>query len=97
MRDLTIKSKVLPGNDIGLGKKDKKSAEGFGEVMKQAVKRVNDMDIEADKAVEKLVTGKVGIHESMIALEKAGISRRLLIEVRNKAMESYREIMRTPI
>jgi flagellar hook-basal body complex protein FliE len=33
----------------------------------------------------------------MIALEKAGISRRLLIEVRNKAMESYREIMRMPI
>jgi flagellar hook-basal body complex protein FliE len=97
MSDLTIKSKVLPGNDISLGKNDKKSAEGFGDVMKQAVKRVNDMDIEADQAVEKLATGKMGIHESMIALEKAGISRKLLIQVRNKALESYREIMRMPI
>ena len=66
-------------------------------MMTQAVKRVNDMDIKADQSVEKLAMGQVGIHESMIALEKAGISRKLLIEVRNKAIDSYREIMRMPI
>lgn len=97
MSDLTIKSKTLPGTDFVHGKTDKKSVEGFGDVMKQAVKRVNDMDVKADQSVQKLAEGQVGIHESMIALEKAGISRRLLIEVRNKAMESYREIMRMPI
>ena len=97
MGDLTIKSKTHLGNDFVQGKTAKKSAGGFGDVMTQAVKRVNDMDIKADQSVEKLAMGQVGIHESMIALEKAGISRRLLIEVRNKALESYREIMRMPI
>lgn len=97
MGDLTIKSKIHPGNDLVQGKTAKKSAGGFGDLMKEAVKRVNDMDIKADQSVEKLAMGQVGIHESMIALEKAGISRRLLIEVRNKAIDSYREIMRMPI
>jgi flagellar hook-basal body complex protein FliE len=40
------------------------------------------------------VTGKAGIHETMIALQKADISLRLLLQIRNKAMDAYREVMR---
>jgi flagellar hook-basal body complex protein FliE len=66
----------------------------FSDVIKQAVKRVNDMEQEADRSVQHLVTGQGGIHETMIALQKADISLRLLLQIRNKAMDAYREVMR---
>jgi len=67
---------------------------GFAEFVKEAVSKVNDMETKADQSVEKLMMGKTGIHETMIALQKADISLRFLLQVRNKAMEAYREIMR---
>jgi flagellar hook-basal body complex protein FliE len=71
-----------------------KSSGGFSDVVKQAIKKVNDMKVEADHSVEQLAKGQAGIHETMIALQKADISLRLLLQVRNKAMDAYREIMR---
>ena len=67
---------------------------GFADVIKQAVERVNDMEQEADQSVQHLVTGQGGIHETMIALQKADISLRLLLQIRNKALDAYREVMR---
>ena len=68
--------------------------EGFGEFIKGAVEKVNEMETQADQSVEQLMMGKTGIHETMIALQKADISLRFLLQVRNKAMDAYREIMR---
>jgi flagellar hook-basal body complex protein FliE len=67
---------------------------GFGDVIKEAIKRVSDMEIRADQSIEQLLKGETGIHETMIALQKADISFRLLLQVRNKVMDAYREIMR---
>jgi flagellar hook-basal body complex protein FliE len=67
---------------------------GFGDVIKQAIERVSDMEIQADQSIEQLLKGETGIHETMIALQKADISLRLLLQVRNKVMDAYREIMR---
>jgi flagellar hook-basal body complex protein FliE len=76
-------------------KRDEKK-EGFSEYVTQALKNVNDLEAKANQSVEQMTTGQVGIHETMIALEKAGISLRLLLQIRNKALEAYREIMRMP-
>ncbi len=95
MSDLIIQSKIRPDAFSAGGKARGKSG-GFSDFIQQAVKRVNDMQIEGDRSVEKLAKGQVGIHETMISLEKAGISLRLLLQVRNKAMDAYREIMRMP-
>ena len=74
---------------------DKKTG-GFSEYVNQALKNVNDLEAKANHAVEEMTTGQTGIHETMIALQKADISLRLLLQVRNKALEAYREIMRMP-
>ena len=71
-----------------------KKAGGFSEYVKEAVQKVSVLDAQAKGSVEQMIKGQVGIHETMIALEKAGISMRLLLQVRNKALEAYREIMR---
>lgn len=71
-----------------------KSDQGFGNVIKAAVDKVNKLENEADKSISELLQGKADIHETMIALQKADISMKTFMAVRNKVIEAYREIMR---
>jgi flagellar hook-basal body complex protein FliE len=72
--------------------KPKNSLE-FSKVIKGAVDRVNSLDNAADKSIMDLLKGEADIHETMIALQKVDISMRLLLSVRNKAIEAYKEII----
>ena len=71
-----------------------KTKAGFGDVINQAVKKVGNMENEADGSVVNLLQGKADIHQTMVALQKSDLSMRLLLAVRNKAIEAYREVMR---
>lgn len=74
------------------------AAEGFTRVLGDMVNQVNDLQIKADTAVQKLATGESkGLHEVMIAMEKSSISFQFLSQVRNKAVEAYHEIMRMQV
>lgn len=71
---------------------------GFEEALKKAVGQVNGLQVESDRAVESLHTGGTkNLHEVMIAMEKADISLRLMVQMRNKAVEAYQEIMRMQV
>ena len=65
----------------------------FGKIINGAINNVNGLDREADKSIVDLLQGKTNIHETMIALQKVDVSMRLLLTVRNKVLEAYREIM----
>ena len=93
MADLRIQHNMQPGLYQG-DRKTRTNSQGFGDVIKQAIKRVSDMQLRADQSVEQLLKGETGIHETMIALQKADISFRLLLQVRNKVMDAYREVIR---
>ncbi len=70
----------------------------FTKAFGDAVSKVNDLQNQANTAIEQLATGESkGLHEVMIAMEKASISFQFLTQVRNKAMESYHEIMRMQV
>ncbi len=70
----------------------------FAEVLKKSISEVNKMQIEAKEALEALATGKEkDIQKVMITLQKADVSLRMLMEVRNKAIEAYQEIMRMQV
>jgi len=71
----------------------KKPAEGFGKVIKGAIDRVNGLERDSNRSILELLNGKKDIHETMINLQKTDISMRLLLTIRNKAVEAYREIM----
>jgi len=71
-----------------------KSPAGFGEVIKKALGKVNTLENEADRSIIDLLQGKADISETMIALQKSDISMRLLLAIRGKVIEAYREIMR---
>ena len=55
------------------------------------------MQAQANQSAQELMQGKTGIHETMLELQKADISLRVLLQIRNKVIEAYREIMHMPI
>lgn len=70
----------------------------FGDTLDEYVQDVNAMQKESATQVEKLVTGEpVDIHDVMIAAEKAKTSFSLLMELRNKALDMYREVIRIQV
>ena len=70
-----------------------RKSEEFGKVIKGAIQKVNGLEQEADKSIMDLLNGKAEVHETMINLQKYDISMRLLLTIRNKAIEAYKEII----
>ncbi len=65
----------------------------FKEMLVDSIKEVNSMQQEADKAVEAMFTGEdINPAEVLTAVQKADLAFRLTMQMRNKAMEVYREI-----
>lgn len=70
----------------------------FAQYMKTAIQQVEQDQKDADMAGVRLATGQVkDISEVMIASSKAGLSLGLAVQVRNKVLEAYQEIMRMPL
>ncbi len=70
---------------------------GFEEMLMESIEKVNILQKEADRSVEGLVTGRGDIHETMIAVEKADLTFNLMVQVRNKLISAYEEIMRMQV
>ena len=66
----------------------------FKEILTRSVNEVNEQAAHSNRSVEQMLLGKMDIHQAMIAMEKAGISFSLLVQVRNKIITAYEEIMR---
>jgi flagellar hook-basal body complex protein FliE len=72
--------------------------QGFSDVLKNAVEAVNSMQHEAGRLEDAVAKGEnVNIHQAVIAGEKAGLSFRLLMQVRNKMIDAYQEVMRMQV
>jgi len=70
----------------------------FGDTLAESLKEVNKMQHAADDALENLVTGKSkNLHETMMTIGKAEIAFKLTMQVRNKVLEAYKEVMNTAV
>ena len=69
----------------------------FADRLSSAIGDVNSKQNIADRSIEDVISGKLGIQDGMIALQKADISLRLMIKVRGKVLDAYREIMHMQI
>jgi len=77
---------------------DEKRGKSFSDTIKEFVSDVDHIQKNADLQVERFATGDLkDIHEVMIAAQQANLSLQLLVEIRNKVMESYRELMRMQV
>lgn len=88
-------STMLLGVTSGPGPRPTTGAAGFGQAIQQFIDDTNVQQLQADFSVERLATGQEdSIHETMLALTKADLSLRVFMEVRNKVIEAYQEVMR---
>ena len=72
--------------------------ESFGAALKGAVKEVNGLQVQADKVSAKMATGDLqDVHQAMIAMQKASLAMQFTVQVRNKVIDAYQEIMRTQV
>lgn len=80
------------------GSKPHTTATGFMDTLNSMISSVNDSQVNGDQAIEKLQSGEAKhLHEVMLAVEEADISLRMLVQMRNKAVTAYEEIMRMQI
>lgn len=77
---------------------DKQQNVNFEDILKNYLDKTNDMQLDADSAVQNLITGQTSdIHSVMIATEEAKQSLELAVEIRNKLVDAYQEIMKMSI
>ncbi len=72
--------------------------ESFSETLKKQLGEVNELQLAAEKASEELALGEAeNIHEVMIQTEEAKLALELTVQVRNKVLEAYQDIMKMQI
>ena len=73
-------------------------ADSFANVLKDSLTQVNSLQHEADQAIQSLATGgPATLHDTMLAVEKAELSFKLMMQVRNKIVEAYQEVLRMQV
>jgi len=72
--------------------------EAFAEHLKSAIGEVNELQVGSEKAVADLATGQVkDLHQAAMAIGKAETNMKLMLEIRNKALNAYKELGRTQL
>ncbi len=98
MADLPIQN-IGAGAGIGEISKSKSLQEAKGDfesVINEAINKVSQVREDTDKAVDELAAGG-DITNAVLAIEKADMSFQLMVEVRNKLISTYQEVMRMQV
>lgn len=77
-----------------------KPAEGgeFGNVLADSIREIEQLQAAADRQIAGLVTGEVtNVGEAMVAVERANMAFRTMMEIRNKILTAYEELQRMPL
>jgi flagellar hook-basal body complex protein FliE len=70
----------------------------FGQLVEKAVTETERLQDTADGMVKSLAQGEItDVHEVMLAMSRADLSFRMMLEVRNKLLDAYQEVMRMQV
>ena len=70
----------------------------FSDLVKDFAKDVNDLQLQAGHAIDMLATGQAAdVHQVMVAVEEAGFARDMMLEIRNRVLEGYQELIRMQV
>jgi flagellar hook-basal body complex protein FliE len=84
---------ALPGGLVTRG-----GGEGFGEALTRAVAAVNDLQLDARDAAVSMASGTgTDSAKALVTIEKANVSFQFALQIRNKLLEAYQEIMRMSV
>jgi flagellar hook-basal body complex protein FliE len=94
--EINTKNSRLNSTEINLD--ELKSARSFTDMLVESMSKVNNLQTEANSAIEKLAAGKTkNIHETMLAVEKADIAFKTMNQIRSKVIDAYKEVMRMQV
>lgn len=94
---ISLINNSLINKELG-NKTTEKNNTNFGDVLKNEINKVNNLQIKADEATQDLMTGKAeNIHSVMVATEEARLALEMTVQIRNKVIEAYQEINRMQI
>jgi len=90
--------KLTPNSDVPAAATSPSGSASFSNVLGNFVQEVSDKQTAANESVAGLLGGKnVSLHQTMISLEEASVSFQLMVEVRNRLLDSYQELMRLQV
>lgn len=97
--DISKISQVLSNNNMKeFNVESNQEKINFGEILNDALNKVNDDQNFADEMDRMLATGEVdNVHEVTIAAQKAQLTLNLAVEIKSQLMDAYKEIMRLQI
>jgi flagellar hook-basal body complex protein FliE len=73
------------------------ATESFGQALGRLVQSVEASTSEANDAVAKMIDKSGEVHDAMIALQRADLTLQFAVQVRNKLVTAYQDIMRMPV
>lgn len=79
---------------VTAGSKD--SGKGFDDIMQDALGKISQIQNDADNAIKEIASGG-DVVQSIIGMEKAEMSFQLMVEIRNRLLSAYEEIMRMQV
>src|SRR2546423_15332450 len=72
-------------------------APGFGDALNRIVNAVETTTGAANTAIGNMLDGSGDVHEAMIAMQRAEMTFELTVQMRNKLVQAYQEVMRMPV
>ena len=69
----------------------------FGNLLNEAIQQVNDVEQSSQGELQKFLSNESDLHSVMISLEKADLSFQTMMQVRNKIVSAYQEIMKSQV
>lgn len=67
----------------------------FAEIVSGLISEVNQKQSAAEANAEGLAKGEVGIMDAVVSLNEADLSLRMMIQIRDRALDAYQRIMRS--
>lgn len=97
VKEISIPSLQKAANS--LGQKSAGTGQGFGEILAESLQGVNDEIINSQKIAGDFAVGNknVELHQVILAAENAQMALQLTIQIRNKMIEAYQEVMRMQV
>jgi flagellar hook-basal body complex protein FliE len=96
MTDMMIKGIGGVGMPAGAGSVGKAAGAGFDDLLNDALGKISQVQKDTETAVRELTSGG-DVTSAVIAMEKADMTFQTMVEVRNRLINAYEEIMRMSI
>jgi flagellar hook-basal body complex protein FliE len=71
--------------------------ESFGQSLMNLVENVEQTGADANQAVSNMIDKSGDVHDAMIALQRAEMTLQLTVQIRNKLVQAYQDVMRMPV